>query len=223
MKYPCDIIQDLLPLYFDGVCSEESKKAIEKHLSECFACKDFYTAMCEADKMEIDTYSADRERQKAASFQAVKKKLFRKQILAVFAAIGVLVVIAISAVGILKNTPKVVEYEDNITVSMVDGDLIGRLQGSRIFHVSIKRVTVTVEEQEENYIFFYMSDTKWDELITSSDVFSEYTLYLSDKGADQIDAVCYFTGDYTNIESKSSEELQEIINASVILWQKQVI
>lgn len=220
MKYPCDMIQDLLPLYLDGVCSEKSKKAVEEHLAECSDCKDFFAAMREADKIEIDTHSANRERQKAASFQAVKKKLFRKQILAAFATVIVLVVITFATVGVLKNTHKVVEYEDNVSVSMVDGNLMGRLQGSRILHVSIKRVTVTVEGQEENYLFFCMYDTKWDELITGSDVFSEYTLYFSDKGADQIDTVYYFTGDYTDIESMSSEELQDIIDASELLWSK---
>lgn len=220
MKYPCDMIQDLLPLYLDGVCSEKSKKAVEEHLAECSDCKDFFAAMRETDKIEIDTHSANRERQKAASFQAVKKKLFRKQILAAFATVIVLVVITFATVGVLKNTHKVVEYEDNVSVSMVDGNLMGRLQGSRILHVSIKRVTVTVEGQEENYLFFCMYDTKWDELITGSDVFSEYTLYFSDKGADQIDTVYYFTGDYTDIESMSSEELQDIIDASELLWSK---
>ena len=220
MKYPCDMIQDLLPLYLDGVCSEKSKKAVEEHLAECSDCKDFFAAMREADKIEIDTHSANRERQKAASFHAVKKKLFRKQILATFATVIVLVVITFATVGVLKNTHKVVEYEDNVSVSMVDGNLMGRLQGSRILHVSIKRVTVTVEGQEENYLFFCMYDTKWDELITGSDVFSEYTLYFSDKGADQIDTVYYFTGDYTDIESMSSEELQDIIDASELLWSK---
>ena len=34
------------------------------------------------------------------------------------------------------------------------------------------------------------------------------------------DAVYYFTGDYRNIESMSSEELQGIINASELLWSK---
>ena len=42
MKYPCSLIQDLLPLYHDGVCSEESNKIIEAHLSECSSCKDYY-------------------------------------------------------------------------------------------------------------------------------------------------------------------------------------
>ena len=36
MKYPCSLIQDLLPLYHDGVCSEESNKIIEAHFVGMF-------------------------------------------------------------------------------------------------------------------------------------------------------------------------------------------
>lgn len=38
-KYNCDVIQDLLALYHDGVCSEESCKAVEEHLAECGKCR----------------------------------------------------------------------------------------------------------------------------------------------------------------------------------------
>ena len=34
----CGIIQDLLPLYVDGVCSEDSKKLIEDHVKTCDLC-----------------------------------------------------------------------------------------------------------------------------------------------------------------------------------------
>lgn len=39
MKTNCDIIQDLLPLYCDNVCSEESKQTIEEHIQECEQCR----------------------------------------------------------------------------------------------------------------------------------------------------------------------------------------
>ncbi len=39
MKISCEIIQDLLPLYCDGVCSQDSKQAIEAHLQDCGKCK----------------------------------------------------------------------------------------------------------------------------------------------------------------------------------------
>ena len=39
MKYNCDLISDLLPLYEDGICSEVSRKIVDEHLEECPECK----------------------------------------------------------------------------------------------------------------------------------------------------------------------------------------
>ena len=39
MKYDCDVIRDLLPLYADGVCSEGSRRMVEEHLRECPDCR----------------------------------------------------------------------------------------------------------------------------------------------------------------------------------------
>lgn len=41
MKYECDMIEDLLPLYKDDACSGASKRAVEEHLNECPKCKSF--------------------------------------------------------------------------------------------------------------------------------------------------------------------------------------
>ena len=38
MKNICDIIQDILPLYVDAVCSQESRCFVEEHLAECEKC-----------------------------------------------------------------------------------------------------------------------------------------------------------------------------------------
>lgn len=39
MKISCEVIQDLLPLYVDGICSEHSKRLVEEHLLECEKCR----------------------------------------------------------------------------------------------------------------------------------------------------------------------------------------
>ena len=39
MNYPCGIIKDLLPLYYDGVCSPESSQAVKEHLAHCPQCR----------------------------------------------------------------------------------------------------------------------------------------------------------------------------------------
>lgn len=37
----CEIIRDLIPLYLDDVCSEETRKLVEDHLSECKECQEY--------------------------------------------------------------------------------------------------------------------------------------------------------------------------------------
>lgn len=39
MEKTCDIIKDLLPLYLDKVCSEDSKRAVEEHIATCENCR----------------------------------------------------------------------------------------------------------------------------------------------------------------------------------------
>lgn len=43
---PCEIVQDLLPLYHDGVVSEKTKTAIQAHMKECPVCSKEYDALC---------------------------------------------------------------------------------------------------------------------------------------------------------------------------------
>ena len=38
MKLSCNVARDLLPLYHDGVCSDESRSLVEAHLKECPEC-----------------------------------------------------------------------------------------------------------------------------------------------------------------------------------------
>ena len=45
MKVSCEIIKDLLPLYLDNVCSNDSKAAIDEHLTACENCKSELQAM----------------------------------------------------------------------------------------------------------------------------------------------------------------------------------
>ena len=58
MKFlPCDLIQDILPLYHDGVCSDTSRKLVDSHLETCEKCTAVLqgmTAEMEMPKLEAD-------------------------------------------------------------------------------------------------------------------------------------------------------------------------
>lgn len=43
----CNVIKDLLPLYIDKCCSEESSELVREHLESCPACSAEHTAMIE--------------------------------------------------------------------------------------------------------------------------------------------------------------------------------
>lgn len=53
MKMNCNVIRDLLPLYADQICSDESKKLVEEHLAECGDCS---TLLGQMHSMEIETH-----------------------------------------------------------------------------------------------------------------------------------------------------------------------
>lgn len=220
MNYPCKLIQDLLPLYHDSVCSKESAEIIENHLSECTICKECLVAFGETDNLMMKPENTEHEMKKAASFQAVKKKLFRKQILIAVLSVVLLSALLVAVIGVLTNTEQIIIYEDNISVSMIDDSLVGRLKGNFAYNYQIKRVETTVGGESKNYLFFCLNSTKWDTITANDEIFSEYVLCYSDKGAAQIDGVFYYTGDYTDIESKNEDELQKIIDSSVLLWSK---
>ena len=52
MKYQCEMIRDLLPLYHDGVCSESSRQAVEAHLAECSECCGYLEMERSGDALE---------------------------------------------------------------------------------------------------------------------------------------------------------------------------
>ena len=47
MKITCDIVRDLMPLYVDDVCSDDSRKLIEDHINHCSKCQNELAAMKE--------------------------------------------------------------------------------------------------------------------------------------------------------------------------------
>ena len=212
------IFRDLLPLYVDEVCSLESRKMIEEHLKECAECKAYMESMSDdATSEKIDPINESR---KASSLKNVKKKIQRKQILT--AVITVLIIICLSFAVIvgLKRTNRIVEYDDNLSFSMVDGSLIGRLYGSSYTNLKIKNVSVNDGGTSSNYIFYKVSETIWDDISTSKNMMIEYVICPAEKSADMVDRVYYYTGDFSGLENMSEAELQTVIQNSILLWEK---
>ncbi len=92
-KISCGITRDLLPLYLDDVCSEESREAVEEHLQHCPACRKELEAM----KGKV-TVCAKREAEKMTQFQdfikGQKQDSWKKGLGAGLISAGILVLAA---------------------------------------------------------------------------------------------------------------------------------
>lgn len=65
-KLPCGVVEDLLPLYIDELCGEETKVLVAEHLENCPACRSKYEAMRGPTGMEAaDSHPAEPEEEKA--------------------------------------------------------------------------------------------------------------------------------------------------------------
>lgn len=70
MKIDCGIVQDLIPSYVDGLCSESSKQCVEEHIKDCEECRAFLTE-CRTVELSGKTL----EEQQLDGLRKVKKKL----------------------------------------------------------------------------------------------------------------------------------------------------
>ncbi|MDE6388825.1 MAG: zf-HC2 domain-containing protein [Lachnospiraceae bacterium] len=89
MKLSCNVIRDLLPLYADQICSEESKALVKEHLTSCKDCSGLLQQMCskemenrlETESVNVLREQADFFKRKSAMIGAVIAGIFMIPIL----------------------------------------------------------------------------------------------------------------------------------------------
>lgn len=88
----CEIIKDLLPLYCDGVCSEETSTEIESHITNCPGCQRLLD-VCRSDIKPVNAGAPEKP------FRRIKEKIFRDKLAA--AVLMLALAFVLSAVGYL--------------------------------------------------------------------------------------------------------------------------
>ena len=76
MKIDCKIIEDLVPLYLDEVCSEESRKAIDAHIEKCENCRKLVKGNTEVEIPYIEPAELVKERAVKKGFRKIRIKLY---------------------------------------------------------------------------------------------------------------------------------------------------
>lgn len=94
----CEVVQDLLPSYVDGLTSDVSNQAVEQHMKTCESCRKLYSEMREP--MNGEDVSEINDGQKADSKKSSEidylKKIRKKNRMRILAAVLIVVI----AVGV---------------------------------------------------------------------------------------------------------------------------
>lgn len=117
MKVSCDIIKDLIPLYAEGMLSEDSVQLVESHLESCEECRHMLNELKQPYQVPLDTNAMPLLKMK----EALKKKKIVTIILTfIFALLFSTIFFA------FVTEPKYIPYsEDVIQVNkQADGSLV---------------------------------------------------------------------------------------------------
>lgn len=116
MNMKCEVIRDLLPLYVDGVVSEESRKLIEEHLSECADCREYCSMLQEEFPDAEEMQFAD----ETASLKRIKRKIMLNRVLAIMITIG-FAIAALAVVGAMRLTEYDGTLDENLSYTVPSG------------------------------------------------------------------------------------------------------
>lgn len=89
MKTDCNIIRDLLPLYADDACSDESRELVEEHLQECADCGSMLERLknseiedgLKSEKSDVIEYGARKFKKRSATVGSTVSGIFMIPIL----------------------------------------------------------------------------------------------------------------------------------------------
>lgn len=111
MRNECNIIRDILPLYIEGMVSDDTVSFVEEHLHHCSECQENLAklkAPTEIDNLQKDTATRQNE---AVPLKILKKKLQRRRIIT--AAISVILTVAALIGGfVLLTQPNLINVSD---------------------------------------------------------------------------------------------------------------
>lgn len=134
-RISCNVIQDMIPLYVEDMCSEETKQMVQEHIEECETCRNMLAVASNPLEMEGVLQSKKEEK-----FENAEWEIYKKIHHAVFKKVAkrtAMVVIPIVCLFLVVNT----------------------LWEKPLFDVSYDKAGFRIEESEKSLnISFFMDD-----------------------------------------------------------------
>lgn len=136
MNISCKVIQDLLPLYHDGVTSLETNALVEEHLQTCEACQEEFHKLQEAVALALP--SPEREEQKTESLKKVKRSLRYKRLAVIAITLAVMIAIFIP-VGMWMSIPCISPPLEEVAIDITEENGILNIHSVSSWTVTMRR------------------------------------------------------------------------------------
>lgn len=191
MKISCETIRDLIPLYIEGIASNDSAALVEEHVASCEACRKKLAQMREGYKLPIDT--------DVVPLKKIQGGLRKRKLLTIMASVMLTLAFAAIVIGYLTSPIYIPYSDDAITVSeTTDGTIFVSVEaptatGVKIYsaegdsgavhhmttwyslwdkyitHKLLGAITVNMDGREVASLYYYNADGHEDILIYGID------------------------------------------------------
>ena len=187
----CEVVQDLLPSYVDGLTSDVSNQAVEQHMKTCESCRKLYSEMREPmngeDVSEInDGQKADSKKSSEIDYLKKIRKRNRMRILA-----AVLIVVIAVSVGLWSKVYVV---------------------GQEVEQAEFVQANVAVEDHKVSVQGLLLDTTKGVSDVAFQEKDGIVTVSLRETGKSSFHT-SEFQADY-----QSSEDVKQVVLENRILW-----
>ncbi len=80
MHMKCDVIQDLIPVYYDGIASEATCREMRLHLRNCPECRDYYKQYTHSMRLSRKEEQSGSDPAVVDSFASLSRRMRRRRI-----------------------------------------------------------------------------------------------------------------------------------------------
>ncbi len=104
MRMKCEMIQDLIPVYYDGIASETTNHEMQHHFKQCSDCRQAYHDYCRSMRIDVEDRTRLSEDSVSDAFAAISRRIRRRKILSTASVSTIAVVAAVVAfIGICRE------------------------------------------------------------------------------------------------------------------------
>ncbi|PYF08374.1 zf-HC2 domain-containing protein [Ureibacillus chungkukjangi] len=214
----CTIIQDILPLYIDGVVSQDTTEMVDKHLQDCENCRKEYESMKQELYIPVEN--------KESLLKAIKKKWRNKKFMIAMGSILGTAIILFGAFNYVFYYKTVIPYSENlIKIETQNDQLVSHYLGKS--HAGVygtHPISVVVDGEKKNVSFIYYTKTiahsPTRNLLDENNGQDEYDYIFGLPESEKIDAVYYVEFDANEVFLEK-DSWESVIERGQLIWKRE--